>query len=364
MAPATRTRRPTRAAVRRRRLTALVVLAAIVAGGIAVISAAGGAGRPLGPGHPRTPLVGAPAPVRSTTVRTATTHTVAATGSGTRAVHPPRRLGPFGVAETVMRIVDPTRTVTFRNGETEPRTLVTYVRYPTARGAGPFPLIVFGHGFAETPGLYAQLLQAWAQAGFVVAAPLYPLANPNAPDGPLESDLPNQPADDRLVITRVLAASAAASSPLHGLVNPRQIAVAGQSDGGDTALAVGYDPPYRDPRVGAVIVLSGGEIPFLPAFQIAPGGPPLLATQGSDDPINPPSATDAFFDSAPPPKFLLWLPGANHLPPYSTEQPQLQTVARVSILFLRHYLEHVPGALRRMAAAGNRPGIATLTSDP
>ena len=119
---------------------------------------------------------------------------------------------------------------------------------PPARDAGPYPLVVFGHGFAVTPGLYIPLLRAWARAGYVVAAPVFPLENANAPGGPNESDLPNQPADMSLVISRMRAAARATSGPLSRLVAPREIAVTGQSDGGDTALAVAYDPRYRDPR--------------------------------------------------------------------------------------------------------------------
>ena len=63
------------------------------------------------------------------------------------------------------------------------------------------PLIVFGHGFAVTPAIYSPLLTAWAQAGYVVAAPIFPLGNQNAPGGPNESDLVNQPADMSFVIT-------------------------------------------------------------------------------------------------------------------------------------------------------------------
>ena len=52
-----------------------------------------------------------------------------------------------------------------------------------ARAPGPFPLVIFGHGFAVTPGPYASLLEAWARAGYVVAAPIFPLGNANAPGG-------------------------------------------------------------------------------------------------------------------------------------------------------------------------------------
>lgn len=289
-----------------------------------------------------------------------------------------RQTAPFAVGETRLRLVDHARTVTLPDGSTVPRTLETIVRYPAlgkprrgdrpgatpARPAGPFPLIVFGHGFALTPAPYAALLRAWARAGYVVAAPLFPLGNAHAPGGPNESDLPNQPGDIRFVITRMLRASAKRSGRLRGLIDPHEIAVAGHSDGGDTALAVAYDRPYRDPRIDAAVILSGAEIPWIASFRIAPGGPPLLATQGTADPINLPSATAAFYDSARVPKYLLQLLGATHLGPYSTEQPQLRIVERVTIAFLDRYLKGVKAGLHRMIKAGNVPGIATLEAHP
>jgi len=278
----------------------------------------------------------------------------------------------------VVRLIDTSRSVKLANGQVVPRTLVTDVRYPAigpagggelpgargARAGGPFPLIVFGHGFAETPALYAPLLRAWARAGYVVAAPAFPLSNTDASGGPDESDLPNQPADMRLVISRILTAGGVASGPLAGLVDRGRIAVAGQSDGGDSALAVAYDPPFRDPRVGAAVILSGAEIPALAGFQLPVGGPPLLATQGTADTINPPSSTSAFFDGAPAPKYRLELLGASHVSPYSSQQPQLGVVQRVTTAFLDHYLKQTPGSLPRLLAAGGVPGVASLDAKP
>ena len=152
---------------------------------------------------------------------------------------------------------------------------------PAARADGPFPLIVFGHGFAVTPALYARLLQSWARAGYVVAAPVFPLENADAPGGPDESDLVNQPADMSFVISRMLAASSAGSGPLAGLINPAQIAVAGQSDGGDTALAVAYDPSFRDPRVSAAVILSGAEMPGVGGFTFPAGRPAAAGHAGN-----------------------------------------------------------------------------------
>jgi dienelactone hydrolase len=303
----------------------------------------------------------------------------AGSGTASRAEPPPASSLPssYPVGLRVLRFVDTSRTLKRPNGTSEPRTLYTEVRYPAlgspdrtdlpsapaARTDGPFPLVVFGHGFNVTPALYAGLLQSWARAGYVVAAPVFPLENTDAPGGPDESDLVNQPADMRFVISRMLAASAG-SGPLAGLIDPKRIAVAGQSDGGDTALAVAYDPTFRDRRVSAAVILSGAEIPGAGGFTFPPDGPPLLATQGTADTVNPPSATNVFFDAARRPKYLLNLIGAEHLPPYSDQQPQLEIVERVTISFLDGYLEHKPEALARLASAGTVPRVASMTAEP
>jgi fermentation-respiration switch protein FrsA (DUF1100 family) len=255
---------------------------------------------------------------------------------------------------------------------------VTYVRYPAigapagtdlpdapaARAAGPFPLVVFAHGFAVTPALYAQLLQSWARAGYVVAAPVFPLENANAPGGPDESDLINEPTDMRFVISRVLQASSAVAGPLAGLIDPSRIAVAGHSDGAETALAAAYSRDFRDPRIGAAVILSGARMSGVGGFSFRAGSPPLLAAQGTADTINDPRFTDEFFGQAHRPKYLLRLLGAEHLPPYTHEQPQLGIVERVTVAFLDGYLKRSVGALQRLASLGNVPRRSVLLAQP
>src|SRR5947209_4276972 len=271
----------------------------------------------------------------------------------------------YGVGELVARYIDHSRTVFLPGIGRVPRPLPTVIRYPVTppgavdvRGAAPaagrFPLVVFAHGFAATPALYAALLRTWVRAGYVVAAPFFALTNAAAPGGPDESDLVNQPADMSVVITRVLAASARGHGRLRGVVNGAQIAVAGQSDGGSTALDSADDRVAPDRRVDAAIVLSGAEMPGRDSFPFPVGGPPLLAVQGTADTSNAPASTYHYFGLARPPKFLLRLFGAGHLTPY-VSQPQLGIVERETLAFLDRYLTHRRGARARMWADGDAP---------
>jgi dienelactone hydrolase len=269
-----------------------------------------------------------------------------------------RRAAGDPVGEQVMTFVDSSRLIRRPGHPPEARRLVTVIRYPEGvhRPAG---LVVFGHGFAVTPAYYWRLLQAWAAAGYVVAAPVFPLGNAHAPGGPDEADLVNQPRDMSFVISRVLALSAGHTGPLAGLVDPGRIAVAGQSDGAETALAVAYSTRYRDRRVKAAIILAGAEA--LPGTYFQAGTPPMLAAQGTGDRINQPRYSYHLFAAARPPKYLLKLFGAGHLPPYTDEQPQLSIVERVTTAFLERYLDADNGAVTTMIAAGDVRGVSALT---
>jgi predicted dienelactone hydrolase len=57
---------------------------------------------------------------------------------------------------------------------------------------------------------------------------------------PNEADLVNQPRDVSFVITRLCTQAQQHPDSSQALIDPRRIAVAGQSDGGETAFAVAY----------------------------------------------------------------------------------------------------------------------------
>ena len=227
-------------------------------------------------------------------------------------------------------------------------------------GGSRYPLLVFGHGFALTPARYAHLLHAWTEAGYVVAAPVFPLGNADAPGGPNESDIINQPQDMSFVISKLLALSASGHGVLHGKIDR----AASQWRGIRTAQR----PRSRSPTTigfvtgafGAAVVLSGAALPGMGPFPQS--GPPLLAVQGTADTTNAPATTAGFFRLARPPKFLLWLLRASHLPPYTDEQPQLGIVEQATTAFLDHYLKGRP--LRAFVQAARRPGLTELTAAP
>lgn len=260
----------------------------------------------------------------------------------------------------VFRFVDRRRAARFRTGASGPRRLVTSVRYPST-GREPFPLVVFGHGFALVPSDYTRLLDSWTRAGYVVAAPVFPVENADAPGGPDEADLVNQPGDISFVIGRLLRLDRNPRSRLYGLIDRGRIAVAGHSDGGDTAFAVAYERNYLDRRVRLALILSGAPLP--PESVVSRRvSPPLLVTQGTNDPINLPSVSRELFIDAAKPKFLLSLIGAEHLAPYSSNRRQLAIIEQVTIAFLNHYFKHAP--LRDIVTAGNVPRRAHLVSRP
>jgi len=270
-------------------------------------------------------------------------------------------LGTRATLPSVLHLVDKSRKIRLPDGRVVPRPVTTYLWYPPAADrAGPSPLVVFGHGFATTPFRYRRLLRAWAASGYLVAAPLFPLENAHAPGGPDESDLVNQPRDMSFVITRLLAASASPASPLHGLVDPARIAVAGQSDGAETAFGMAYERPWHDRRVRAAVILSGAELGR--RIPLVSHRTPLLAVQGTADRINPLVYTLDLFHAVGRPKFLLLLWHAGHLGPYTVPGARLAAVEHVSLAFLDHYLG--TGSLGAIARAAARLRSDTLTSEP
>jgi hypothetical protein len=223
------------------------------------------------------------------------------------------------------------------------RTLPTSIWYPSD-GGGPFPLVVFAHGYAVTPSFYAPLLRRIAAAGYVVAAPTYPILS-GQPAGPSETVGWDQLfPDTQFVTTQVLALSANGDPVIGGLVDPTRIAVAGHSDGALIAFGDGYTPFRLDPRVRAVAAFSAN---LDTGAMYQPNGRPLLHTLSDQDVYNPyPDAITWDRLWLQQPRNIVTLRNASHEGPFvDPSDPHFDLMTHVTIAWLDAELKGHPEAL-------------------
>ena len=274
------------------------------------------------------------------------------------------------------------------------RVLVTEIRYPTIVGAsgagevagaspapsvGGFATIVFAPGYNVVPDAYRALLDAWVRRGFVVAAPIFPDTSPTAveeqPRTDTERDLHNQPADLTFVTRQLLSDSATptrACPRAVGLIRRSALALAGQSDGGDTvgqlAYSTGRDPqnvPYRQLRTGlsflAAIVMSGGELGKA-KYRALATSPPLLVIQSARDRCNAPAGALKFYrDINSNDKWFLELMTAHHFPPFSgTDKSAFTSVVNVTSRFLEWQLLGAASPANVVQEGRARPAVARI----
>jgi acetyl esterase/lipase len=197
-------------------------------------------------------------------------------------------------------------------------------------------------------------LRAWAQQGYVVAAPEFPLTD-EAVAGPDldESDIQQQPADVRFVIDELVARG----GPIAAHIDPSRVGVAGHSDGAETALAVSVEPaPVGEPAIRCAIAMSVS--PLVGVSHTA--NPPLLVTQGDADTLNLPSEASQTWQEAASPKYLVILHGAGHLPPLEAGSEWFGAIEAITEDFLNAYLART-GAVSRIALAGTRLPLTSIT---
>ena len=214
---------------------------------------------------------------------------------------------PFSVQSETLRLFDPTRATPARGSvpASAGRVLTTDLSVPEGT-AGPVPLVVFAHGWNSNPAVYQPLLTRWAQAGFLVAAPVFPDSTNLDPGSPV-SDYADQALDVSFVITSLLA-----NDSLR--VDPSRIAVAGHSDGGTDVALMALDPAYADPRVRAYLSLSGEMPSGVAPYTVAPTNAAFLVAVGSADQYGLyPKATTVFDNARATSKAMLVEQGGDHL---------------------------------------------------
>jgi len=280
---------------------------------------------------------------------------------------------PLLVRTDVRTLVDRTR-ATPSNAEftgAPERTLETRI-WLTSRPLSDRPacagercaLVLLAHGFGGSTARFEAIARGLARAGYVVAAPSFPLTNDRAPGGHVTGlgDTTEQPADLSFVIDELLAASAdPADALLAGRVDPERIAVLGHSLGAVTAIALSRVPGWRDRRVDAVVLVAPvtALVEALFGESHGPRGPPTLAMSGSEDTTVPPGIPAAFYDSIEAPRVHLLLTGANHvdlIETFGTVAPVLEVSRRAIVAFLDYHLggaADLPAVLEDLRRAGH-----------
>ncbi len=286
--------------------------------------------------------------------------TLAACGESTESVSIPAPTTPGQVSRSERTWVDATRP-TARNGDypgATTRTLRTLIWTPET--ATPLPLFVMAHGFGGAPEKFDAMARSIAGAGFVVAAPAFPLTNANAPGGYTHAlqDVASQPADVSFVITQLLVADGAAEDALHGHIIANDVAVLGHSLGGTTTIALTRKDCCRDARVHASMLFAAGPVDLFVNFfgtDSIVDGPPTLILHGTADKTVTYASSQLLYSQIAAPKFFVGITGAGHSDAIEATAEPLTSVQSVSeraiVAFLNAQFRGADAALSDTLAA-------------
>lgn len=173
---------------------------------------------------------------------------------------------------------------------------------------GPFPLVIFAHGFAAFRDQSTFLTAHLASWGFVVAAPDYLERGLGSALGQAPQVRYEDAQLSRAAVDLVKAENARAGSGLAGIVSAERIAIVGHSAGGGSAILFGGEPDVVTfIPLSAGVRGAGGELAL-------PDKPSLWLT-GAADGVVPLDGVEATYEQARPPKRIVVIDNAGHLAP-------------------------------------------------
>ena len=270
----------------------------------------------------------------------------------------PRTAPPYPVQDESLRLFDPSRQTPARGDvpASEGRNLVTDLYVPCG-APGPLPLVVFAHGWNSDRGMYQTLLDQWAAAGFLVAAPVFPDSTDQYP-GTLASDYGQQDLDLEFVLTSLLDDESLR-------IDPTRIAVAGHSDGGTDVALMALDPAYADARVRAYVCMSGQLPSGIAAYTVAPSPAALLVAVGTNDEYGLyPLAGRVFQAARTSSKVEIVESGGDHLGSFIDATTGAAAMRDETIRFLELVLEPRSPSSAEVVASLSPPVVTDLTVIP
>ncbi|MBL6752209.1 MAG: alpha/beta hydrolase [Nevskia sp.] len=243
---------------------------------------------------------------------------------------------------------------------------------PPDAASGKLPLLLFSHGFHGCATQSRFLMEAFAQAGYLVAAPNHRDATCH---GGAQSwgDRPAVPfkqpeqwsADsfrDRADDLRSLLEALRADPRFAPRADFSRIGLVGHSLGGYTVLGLaGAWPGWKLDGVRAVLALSPYSQPFVQHHTLGRLDAPVMYQGGTRDfGVTPTLHKSAgAYDQSPAPKYYVEFRGAGHLAWTDLGRRDRQAIVDYSLAFLDRYLRGAPAAAILAAPAAE---VAELRS--
>ncbi|HTY53825.1 MAG TPA: alpha/beta fold hydrolase [Candidatus Binataceae bacterium] len=229
---------------------------------------------------------------------------------------------------------------------------------PSRDTPGPWPIIIFSHGFHGCNTQSAFLTAALAQAGYAVFAPNHrdaackgqgqlrnwlkrPVVPFDQPNGWSDATYADRDQDIEKLVDALSANPQYRSPPFDW----NRLGLAGHSLGGYTVLGVaGAWPRWKDRRVRAVLALSPYTNPFLVRKTLDDLDAPVMYQGGTNDVGITPfvKKRDGAYDQSPAPKYFVEFEGAGHMAWTNLRDTYHPAIIDYSRAFLDHYLKGKP----------------------
>lgn len=206
---------------------------------------------------------------------------------------------------------------------------------------GPYPTVLFSHGFRGVNVQSHTILKTLTAAGYLVLAPDHQDAftqGGRVEWGGTWTDTNQRNRGDDLVAVWKAALEDPELQP-----DPQKVALIGHSLGGYTVLGLGGAwPRWADPSLKpkAIVAWSAYANPLTDARALKNLRIPVMYQGGTQDHLTRQSTRA--FEQTPEPKTYIEIEGARHLSWSEMERSHADLIARYTLAFLQRYVEGLP----------------------
>lgn len=224
-------------------------------------------------------------------------------------------------------------------------------------GEGPWPLIIFSHGFGGCAKQSEFLTAYLADQGYIVAAPDHADGHPCQSGIRLGEGMPEKPFrfpdqwsdatyQQRRADILFTLKSIHDDPKFKGVIDEDNIGLMGHSLGGYTVMGMaGGWPSWKDKNFKAVVALSPYAAPFAGQGTIGNIDIPVMYQGGTMDAGMTPILRDKIYPESRSPKYYVELDGAGH-DGWTQKQARWQEpVNRTVLSFFNKYLKGKEGAV-------------------